>query len=346
MKKSFDWAVVGAGPAGITAIGKLVELKVRPENILWLDPEFKVGDLGRLWQNVPSNTKVSLFTDYLDSFSLFREALEDHEFHLQQLPKAETCKLKYMVWPLQIITNHICRTVSNYQAKVTALFNKDGIWEITTSRYKFKATRVILATGASPKLLDYPYIKTIPLQLALDEEKIKNIINNDSSVAVFGSSHSAILALKNLIEQGVKEVINFYHSPLCYAKDMGDWILNDNTGLKGTAATWAKAYLEPNKLDNLTRVHSNQANIEEYLPKCDKAIYAIGFKPRNDIMVNNIDINAYCQKTGVIAPNLFGIGIAYPERALDPYGNEELQVGIWKFLQYINKVARDWCEGL
>ena len=42
-KDLFQWAVVGAGPAGIAAVGKLLDNAVNPASILWIDPQFKVG---------------------------------------------------------------------------------------------------------------------------------------------------------------------------------------------------------------------------------------------------------------------------------------------------------------
>ena len=47
---SFEWAVIGAGPAGI-----------KPQHIAWIAPYFKVGDFGALWKKVESNTPVSDF---------------------------------------------------------------------------------------------------------------------------------------------------------------------------------------------------------------------------------------------------------------------------------------------
>ncbi len=41
---------------------------------------------------------------------------------------------------------------------------------------------------------------------------------------------------------------------------------------------------------------------------------------------------------GIIGPGLFGLGIAYPELKTDPSGNTESQVGLWKFIVYLNKV--------
>jgi len=43
------------------AVGKLLDCGVSRKKILWVDPEFKVGDLGKLWYNVSSNTNVDTF---------------------------------------------------------------------------------------------------------------------------------------------------------------------------------------------------------------------------------------------------------------------------------------------
>lgn len=56
--EEFDWAVIGAGPAGIAAVGKLLDAGVAPKRLAWIDPAFAVGDFGTKWRNVSSNTKV------------------------------------------------------------------------------------------------------------------------------------------------------------------------------------------------------------------------------------------------------------------------------------------------
>ena len=42
----FQWLVTGAGPAGIAAVGKLLDAQIPKDKIGWLDPAFRVGDLG------------------------------------------------------------------------------------------------------------------------------------------------------------------------------------------------------------------------------------------------------------------------------------------------------------
>jgi hypothetical protein len=45
---------------------------------------------------------------------------------------------------------------------------------------------------------------------------------------------------------------------------------------------------------------------------------------------------------GIRGPGLFGLGIAYPEVKTDPLGSVEYQVGLWKFMVYLNKVMPVW----
>ena len=62
---AYAWTVIGAGPAGIAAVGKLLDHGIAPEEIAWLDPAFSAGDLGAKWRSVSSNTQVGFFLSYL-----------------------------------------------------------------------------------------------------------------------------------------------------------------------------------------------------------------------------------------------------------------------------------------
>ena len=59
------WTVIGAGPSGILAVAKLIDNGIEPKLITWIDPKFEVGYLGSKWHEVPSNTRVKLFVDFL-----------------------------------------------------------------------------------------------------------------------------------------------------------------------------------------------------------------------------------------------------------------------------------------
>ena len=68
----YSWTVIGAGPAGIAAVGRLLDHGIAPEEIAWIDPEFSAGDLGGKWRAVPGNTHVASFLDYLTASPSFR----------------------------------------------------------------------------------------------------------------------------------------------------------------------------------------------------------------------------------------------------------------------------------
>jgi len=161
---------------------------------------------------------------------------------------------------------------------------------------------------------------------------------------VFGSSHSAVLAIRNLLEAGTGRVINFSRSPLRYAVDYGDWILYDNTGLKGKTAEWARREMERVPPDRLLRVGADDLTISQYLPTCTKVVYGIGFEPRR-LRVEGADPTGYDQTNGVIAPGLFGCGIAFPERIRDRAGNVEFNVGLLKFAKFLDRVVPVWLGG-
>ena len=126
-----------------------------------------------------------------------------------------------------------------------------------------------------------------------------------------------------------------------YAVYLDEFILFDNTGLKGETANWARENMDGAMSDRLLRVWSNEENINDYLPQCTKSIQAIGFE-RRQISVEGLPVITYNDKSGVIAPGLFGCGIAFPETTVDPLANVESSVGLWKFMNYLNRVVPIW----
>lgn len=343
-QKTFQWAIVGAGPAGIAAVAKLLDNGVSPDTILWVDPYFKVGDLGLHWQNVSSNTKVKLFNDFLMDSPSFSYKNAPANFKLSQLPAEETCTLKYIVEPLQWVSDQLRKKVETQKALITKMHLSERTWFLGTDSQSFKAQNVILATGASPSKLNYTDIDVIPFETAIDKEKLASIVKKDETYGVFGSSHSAIIIVRHLVDLGVKKVINFYRSPCRYAIELDDYILFDNTGLKGHTAAWARKHIDGVLPPNLIRCNTNQQDISQYLPQCNKIVYAVGFEKRHDIVIDDYENAQHNPHVGIIGPGLFGLGIAHPEVKADPLGSVEPQVGLWKFMVYLNKVMPTWLK--
>lgn len=342
--ESYKWAVIGAGPAGIAAVGKLLDNGIAPERMVWIDPEFTVGDFGKKWHQVSSNTSVHLFLKFLHECQAFGYRDVGHDFAINALSPEKTCKLHFMAEPLQHITDSLVKQIPVKKAAAKMLRFSDHIWQIVLDGENISAHHVVLATGSQPKILDYADLEMVPLETALDQEKLQREFNKDDVVALFGSSHSAIIVLRHLLACPVKQVINFYRSPLCYAIYLENEILFDNTGLKGETAQWARENIDSRIPDGLIRVFSSPENIETYLPLCNKAVYAVGFERRNSLLVEGFSTLSHNPQNGIIAPGLYGLGIAFPEHKVDPMGGVEHNVGLWKFMDYLNRVMPLWLQ--
>ena len=343
-KTLFAWAVIGAGPAGIAAVGKLIDYGIPPQKIAWIDPAFKVGDLGVRWHKVASNTKVKFFLKFFKECKIYQAPLLSKDFAIEKIDPEETCLLALVAEPLQHITNHLKSKVKTIQDKVQKLKLYNRRWQITLKDLKINANNVIMAIGAEPTSLAFPNIEEIPLYIALNPDQLRSISKKEDTIAVFGSSHSAIIVLKTLLGQcRVKKIINFYLSPLRYAVYFDDWILFDNTGLKGTIAEWARKYINGKLPAKLQRLISNEENIKNILGCCNKVIYATGFQKRH-IAIEGMPTIECNEQSGIMAPGLFGLGIAFPEAKVDRYGILEYQVGLWKFMEYLNRILPLWLK--
>lgn len=340
-KKTYEWCVIGAGPAGIAAVGKLLDHDIPAQKILWIDDKFKVGDLGSKWHNVSSNTTVQLFLDFLNECPSFKFDERIQHFQIEKIDPLNTCKLINIVKPLQWISNQLSQQVATYHGMAGRLAINDRCWGITVDKLKFKATNVILAIGAEPNCLSHQNVKEIIPENALDYRQLKQCCSNVDSVAVFGSSHSAIIIIRYLVELGLSRIVNFYLSPLKFALSMEDWVLFDNTGLKGTTADWARENILGKMPKNLYRYQATKSNIRTHLSSCDRVIYAVGFHPRGIKVKGMVEVK-HNVHNGIIAPGLFGFGIAFPKQTIDPFGSREESVGLWKFMKHINNVLPIW----
>ncbi len=340
---TYQWAVIGAGPAGIATVGKLLDHGVKAQEIAWVDPHFTVGDFGTLWRGVPSNTKVEKFLKFLTECSAFDYKNCVDDFALNHLDPDHTCELNLMADPLQWVTAQLRKKVSALVDVAEQIKLTERVWHITLQKSKITAKNIVLAIGAEPKTMAFT-VPMVSLPDAMDRQRIHEHCQSHETIAVFGSSHSAILVLRNLVECGVRRIINFYRSPLRYAIYLNDWILFDDTGLKGPTAQWAKENIDGAIPKNLERIYSNKENIEHYLPQCDKAIYAVGFTRRHLPVVDGVGHLEYIKECGIIAPGLFGIGIAFPEAKYNPLGIHEHRVGLWKFMDYLQRVLPIWLQ--
>lgn len=153
-------------------------------------------------------------------------------------------------------------------------------------------------------------------------------------MAIFGNSHSGILAAMNLYNSPnrPKHIYIFYRRPIIIAEYLPDGrIVNDSTGLKGRVAEWAKKVLLGEKPKCITEVHSDE--YKNILPSCTKVVVATGFSRCSlpSILINEVELRdekiryddermtlVYGERDIV---NHYGFGIAFPEKVLDANGS-------------------------
>jgi hypothetical protein len=326
----YSWAVVGAGVAGITALANLLECGIDPATIAWIDPEFNIGRMGKYYRDVPGNVQTSRLLMYVHGCPCFKDINSAALNALYTYNMDEYQPLHVIVDPLTDFTAYLRTQVNSFQDTIPSLDHNGDYWVLHSTQGDINAQKVILAIGAYPKSLNYN-IPEIPLDDALNKEKLATYVSEDDCVAVFGGMHSAILILKFLTECAcVKEIINFYIDPYFYGAP----------GLEGATAAWALDVLEANTPSNISRVLSTPENTKAILPRCTKAIYAIGYIP-NPILVNGSSDLLFDENNGIIGQNLYGIGIAFPPTGIIN-GQKIARNGLMTYLAYAKKLVPQW----
>jgi hypothetical protein len=105
----------------------------------------------------------------------------------------------------------------------------------------------------------------IDLELAMDHSQLREYVQKRGvkSIAVYGSSHSSFLVIRNAVKAGIERIVNFYHSETVHAEDFGDWIRHDCGGLKGDVSDWVKEHVEANPLSCLERYNNKDPSFDE-----------------------------------------------------------------------------------
>lgn len=239
--------------------------------------------------------------------------------------------------------------------------------------------RLIMCTGSSPNNsplpVEIPSLQNLDLDCALSPTLLSTTLSplGPTSIAVVGASHSAILVLMNLYKLASTRkpdlrITWLTRHKLRYAEQRDGWILRDNTGLKGEAAEWARNNLEPDTMPNsdvskyITKVAyeagAEKETYEQHLQGMDFYVQAIGYsrdpiptlktsegqaiKPVFDHENGHFEYAGNGEGKLQKLPGLFGAGIAWPARVVDPEGNVEYAVGFFKFMKHIKKVVGTW----
>ena len=241
------------------------------------------------------------------------------------------------------------------------------------------SANVCLATGGKPSghtnlHLGLPGKKLISIEDAFKLEFLKANVPEGSTVAIIGNSHSAWVALYLLNKLNIKDlkVVIFHKGEMRYAEFYKDFILYDNTGLKGIVCDWAKKIMDGTQTPSFAYKRVSVADEDQlttHIQTCDLFVYAIGYQrydlpsiyytpadmpkyeyfesktPNVSKYVSHSNVNG-CLQIPSKANNheslagLYGFGLAFSEKVITPAGEVEENIGHYKF----SKCAARWIK--
>lgn len=319
--------IIGAGATGILLLLLLRDVK----NITIIDPHFDGGDLVRRWGAIQSNTPWSKTFNAMNSEFQTLGLMSTHD------PESST-PLASIAEFLRKAAKTSLKNVSQIHGAVTRCdySTADRVWNIQVRiGNQVKTTqceKIILTQGSDPITYDLP-IPSIPLEIAMDLERLKHYVKAGENVLVFGTKHSGTLAIKAAYDLSAN-VTAIYKSekPFYYDRD------GVYDGIKAEAVTIADSVTSGDIPVTLVQTSNIEALVRA-TAAADWVVYAMGFRPRQDIQlfVDGLQksTTAYNDSTGQLeVPNAWGFGIAYPKRAPD---GTHFDVSVAAFLQHMKE---------
>lgn len=126
-------------------------------------------------------------------------------------------------------------------------------------------------------------------------------VNENDTVAVFGSYQSARTVAENLAKTNAKKIIHFYRSARSFEQNVAS--LDFASPVETYAITPMQQVM--------------------HVPRCNKAIYATGFTRRSITIQGMPDNFLYNPDTGEIVSGVYGLGITFPRNYSLSMGRRE-----------------------
>lgn len=324
--------IIGAGATGLLLLLLLQEASVNLSTITIIDPYFDGGDLARKWTAVISNTPWS---KTINSLKATCPSLTLPESHDTTTPLIEIAHL------IRDLTTPLLKKTRQIQGRALSS-NYDSaskMWITTVNGEIVTTARLVLAQGSEPKFMDLP-IPSIPLEIALDQSRLKHYVKSGDKIIIFGTMHSGTLVINNLTALGT-QVTAYYNSPdpFYWARD------GAYDGIKADAADIADRIVKGEIAVTLVAT-KDTAKVIRTSHDAQWVVYSMGFAPRDIVLTLDgtpCSAKEYDGLSGRLnkAP-AWGFGIAYPNRAPDGINWD---VGVASFLEHMKRQISSILEG-
>lgn len=242
--------VIGAGPAGILSVCRLIDKGNQPENIAWIDPDFCVGRFGKYYKDIRMASANDYNIIYFTTSPYLKSIIEEFVCNCNE-NRGYAPYIGEVVESLQKVTDHLlCKTpIMGILDTATHIVRNNDHWVVCAGNHHILCKRIIMATGFEPKQLIYDYLQEIPLDYAMTAKSLKPLIEPHDKIVVFGNGLSAHLAIRALQELQCHQILRVYP---------GSQGLSMQNGYMTIGAT--------------------NAHLDEQLHQHNKVIYAIGYQ--------------------------------------------------------------------
>jgi hypothetical protein len=316
--------IIGAGATGLLLLLLLQEASIDLSTVTIIDPYFDGGDLARKWTAVISNTPWSKTINSLKAACPSLSILSSND-------PASTSPLIDIAHLLRSLTAPLLKKTRQIQGRALSsnYDSQSKMWTTTVNGQVVTTARLVLAQGSEPKFMDLP-IPSIPLEIALDQSRLKHYVKSSDKVIIFGTMHSGTLIINNLAALGT-QVTAYYNSPepFYWARD------GAYDGIKADAADIADKIVKGEVAVTLVST-KDTAKVIRTSHEAQWVVYAMGFVPREmPLSIDGLPCSAkeYDGLSGRLAnAPAWGFGIAYPNRAPDGINWD---VGVASFLEHM-----------
>lgn len=324
--------IVGFGIAGQILLLELLQQGVSSQKIMILDENFMGGDLALQYPTVISNTRWEKTITALEKYdSAIKGNAKYAPTDIHPVSEiAKTC----LATAWKAIRHHEVEILATH-VKSAEYISGQG-WILHHSSGKIQTKLLFLTQGANPKSLSLD-LPSIPLSLALNFQRLQDLVTPKDTVVVFGTAHSGTILLKHLHTLQIPTIAIYQgEKPFLFARD------GAYDGVKEGSEVIADTVLR-GEYKNLQLVnYNNTIDVYKTLKKATYVISAIGFEPRQ---IQGIP-TTYSPQTAALGDgtqNCFGFGIAYPGvTVLD--GKQYTDVSAISFQDQIQRCLRTILE--
>ena len=119
----YSWTVIGAGPAGIAAVGRLLDNGIVGEQIAWIEARIRRGRVRHQMASCPEQHPRRVISRLLHHPSPSFRYGQAPAFELNNFDPEQTCPLGVVAEPLVWISQHLRQRVRTFGA----ITNRTGV---------------------------------------------------------------------------------------------------------------------------------------------------------------------------------------------------------------------------